>query len=178
MHLEPQGITYHCGEIKLNHITTAVHDNRSIRAKEPLIMRSDSEINKATDPKKAYYEKSKFTVTVVDQHTPATTTQSEHTDEPEDNNSPRTTRKGRKQNKDNTYLDKMRFNETHSLSPECAATCINNDSGETNRRPTVEITRPPHGGPRQVTETGYFEKTHFTGKYTKKKPDGGTNESK
>ena len=98
--------------IKPNHITTTVHDNRSIRAKEPLRTRSDSENNKTTDPKKWYYETSRLTVTAVDQHIPATTTQSEHTDEPEDNNSPR-----------------------------------------------------------QGTETGYFEKSHFTGKYTEEKQE-------
>jgi hypothetical protein len=36
--------------IKLNHITTAVHDNRSIRAKEPLRTRPNNENNKTTEP--------------------------------------------------------------------------------------------------------------------------------
>ena len=157
--------------IKPNHITATVQLNRSLRANEPLIMRSDNDSNKATDPKRGYYEKSKLTVTVVEQHTPATTAQSEHIDEPEDNNSPRTTRKDRKQNKNNTYFDKMRFNGTYSLSPEGATTCINNDSGKTNRRLTVGNPRPTHRDPRRGTETGYFEKTHFTGKCTEKKQE-------
>ena len=62
-------------------------------------MRPVGGINKATDPTKVYYEKSKYTVTVVNQHILVTITQSDHTDEPEDSSSPRTTRKGRKRNK-------------------------------------------------------------------------------
>ena len=52
---------YHRHLVKPNHIPTAMHDNRSMRAKEPLIMRSVGGISKATDPKTVYYEKSEIT---------------------------------------------------------------------------------------------------------------------
>ena len=138
---------YHKYSIKPNHTPTAVHDNRSVRAEEPLIMRPVGGISKVTDPKKVYYEKSEYTVTVVDQHILVDITQSEHTDEPEDNSNPRTTRKDRKRNDDDMYFDKMRFNVTYSLSPECAATRINNDTEKTNRRPAVGIARTTHRDP-------------------------------
>ena len=144
-----------------------MHDNRSGRAEEPLIIRPVGGTSKVTDPKKVYFEKSEHTVTVVDQHALVDITQSERTDEPENNSNPRTTRKDRKRSDDDMYFEKIRFNVTYTLSTECAATRINNDSEETNRRPTVGNTRPPREDPRYEMKAGYLENTRFAGRCTK-----------
>ena len=142
-------------------------------------MRVAGETNETTDSQKVYYETPSYHVTDTEQHILVTIDhrpRSEHTDKPKSSSGPRTTRKGCKQNEDNTYFDKLRFHVTDLLSFDNSATRVNSGTKEMNIRPTGGSYRPPREAPPYETEAGFFENTHSKSTLGKEKSE--TNDNK